>query len=555
MAKKSVLLIVPFLIFFLTITSQAGVLSPDLQSVLPSLRDQDEVSVIVTLSDRPNVSLIQDQDRRLLRSRIIRHLREKADLTQRPVKTFLEIQRAKKIKSLWLINGMAVTAAAKVIQELASLPEVGEIRLDKEIQVPGVTYGASTVAEWNIAAIQASDLWDIGFTGQGVVIASMDSGVDYLHPDLNSQWRGGFNSWYDPHGQHTTPYDADGHGTQTMGIIVGGSAGGTAIGVAPGAKWIAVKIFNDVGNSSLSIIHQGFQWLLDPDGNPDTDDAPDVINNSWGLSGTENQCFLEFETDLQILKSAGIAVVFSAGNSGPNPSTSISPANNPGVISIGSVDHSSNIDNQSSRGPSACGGSIYPTLVAPGVHIKTSDLTFGGVFPNSYATVSGTSFSAPHVAGAMALLLNAFPNLSISKLEQSFKQSAADLGLPSPDNDYGYGMINVMEAYYLILKQTAHFIDFDMDRKADIAIWRGVNGYWYIVRSSDGDVTQTQWGTGILFANSDIPVPGDYDGDGKTDIAVWRPGDGVWYIIRSSDQGITQTQWGAGLVNDVPISQ
>jgi bacillopeptidase F len=176
------------------------------------------------------------------------------------VKAFLEIRRAKKIKSLWLINGLVVTATANVIQELASLPEVEEVRLDKAIQAPVVTYSVSTVPEWNINAIQAPALWNIGFTGQGVVVASMDTGVDYLHPDLASKWRGGDNSWYDPHSQHTMPYDADGHGTQTMGIMVGGSGGGTAIGVAPGAKWIAVKIFNDAGDSSLSIIHQGFRF-------------------------------------------------------------------------------------------------------------------------------------------------------------------------------------------------------------------------------------------------------------------------------------------------------
>jgi hypothetical protein len=95
--------------------------------------------------------------------------------------------------------------------------------------------------------------------------------------------------------------------------------------------------------------------------------------------------------------------------------------------------------------------------------------------------------------------------------------------------------------------------DYDGDGNTDLAVWRPSDGIWYIVRSSDGGVIQTQWGTGTL---SDVPVPGDYDGDGKTDIAVWRPGDGVWYIIRSSDGGVTQTQWGTGTLfpdSDVPV--
>ena len=90
-------------------------------------------------------------------------------------------------------------------------------------------------------------------------------------------WRGGSNSWYDPYGQHpAVPTDMSGHGTWTMGVMVGGDAGGTSLGVAPEAQWISVKIFNDQGGATATAIHLGFQWLLDPDGDPATPDAPDV---------------------------------------------------------------------------------------------------------------------------------------------------------------------------------------------------------------------------------------------------------------------------------------
>jgi bacillopeptidase F len=427
-------------------------ITPELQRILQSSQPGDEVSVIITLSDKADIKPFKDKPKSLRRAGMIKALKNKADLTQSPLKTFLESRRARRIKSLWLINGMAVTAPANVIQELASLPGIEQIRPDEVIRVPEITYAPLATPEWNISAINAPALWNQGFTGSGVVVANMDTGVDMDHPDLSSKWRGGTNSWYDPNNEHDAPHDADGHGTGTMGVMVGGDSGGTAIGVAPGAQWIAVKIFNDAGDSSYSVIHQGFQWLLDPDEDPDTDDAPDVVNNSWGLDNI-NDCSpqaLEFQPDIQELKEAGIAVVFAAGNYGSGSSTSISPANYPEGLAVGAVNQSLNIASFSSRGPSACGGDIFPEVVSPGVSVKTADLTFGGQFPNSYAYVSGTSFAAPHVAGAIALLLSAFPDLTVDELELALKQSAFDLGATGADNTYGYGLIDVSEAYLIV---------------------------------------------------------------------------------------------------------
>jgi hypothetical protein len=282
----------------------------------------------------------------------------------------------------------------------------------------------------------------------------MDTGVDVQHPDLAPRWRGGTNSWFDPNGQHAAPYDDDGHGTQTMGLLVGGSAGGSAIGVAPGATWIAVKIFNDAGTASTSAIHQGFQWLLDPDGDPDTDDAPHVVNNSWGLITNVNECVREFEPDVQALELAGIAVVVSAGNAGPNAGTSISPGNYSDSLPVGAIDVADTISLGSSRGPSACDGGLYPRLTAPGVSVRTADLTFGGVFPDSYATVTGTSFASPHVAGGMALLSHAFPAFSMDEIEAALSQTARDLGPGGPDHSYGHGALDLVAAYDLLAQTT-----------------------------------------------------------------------------------------------------
>jgi bacillopeptidase F len=229
-----------------------------------------------------------------------------------------------------------------------------------------------------------------------------------------------------------------------MGIMVGGSAGGTTVGVAPGAKWIAAKIFDDAGLTTESAVHRALQWVIDPDGNPATDDAPDVVNNSWDISA-EDTCNSAFQGDIDALRAADIAVVFSAGNYGPGASTSVSPANTHNVLSVGAVDDSQQVALFSSRGPSACDGELFPKLVAPGVGVLTTDLSLGGM--PVYVLVEGTSFAAPHVSGAIALMRGAAPFASVDEIESALTTTARDLGNSGPDQDSGYGLIDVAAAF------------------------------------------------------------------------------------------------------------
>jgi bacillopeptidase F len=455
MMERSWIILVGMVVFGVgALTASAGTLHPDLQSQLGRLHPAEEISIIVTLADQQNLHQFTDRDQKMRRTKIIRALRDKADKTQKPLREFLLNKHVRKITPFWIFNGMAVTLRADQVSELVARPEIGSLRLDTTLTLPEPSPATTSgPAEWNLSAVNAPYLWELGFTGSGVVIASMDTGVDVLHPDIGPQWRGGANSWYDPNGEHeTTPYDADGHGTGVMGIMVGGDAGGTAIGVAPGAQWIAVKIFNDAGVAGYSGIHAGFQWLLDPDNNAETDDAPDLVNNSWGFKDNPGECLTEFLPDVQVLMAAGIGVIFSAGNGGPNAATSVSPANYPESFATGAVDRTRTITSFSARGPgpSACGGGVFPDVVAPGDTIRTADLTLQGTSPDPYATVSGTSFAAPHVAGAMALLLSAGPDLSIAELEVLLAASAVDLGEPGPDNEYGNGLVDVAAAAHVL---------------------------------------------------------------------------------------------------------
>jgi subtilisin family serine protease len=389
------------------------------------------LNVIVRMRTHADLSSINAQGRAARLRKVVDLLHATSDAAQAGLSKQVAAWRTqglvRKTTPLWVINGMALSATPDTVRAIAARPDVLSVSADATIAAPAFTTFSTAPPEPNINLIGAPTLWGMGFTGQGVVVANMDTGVSVSHPDLSGSYRGGTDSWFDPSGQHATPADLSGHGTATMGVMVGGGAGGTSIGVAPGAKWIAAKIFDDQGVATTSGIHASFQWLLDPDANPATPDAPNVVEASWTIGNPG--CDLTFEPDLEALRGAGILPVFAAGNSGPATGTSYSPANNPAALSVGATDNSDLIGSFSSRGPSACTGDqpIFPDVTAPGVDIHTTGL-FG-----AYVDESGTSLAAPHAAGALALLLSAFPGTPVATQESALDSSAVDLGTVGPD--------------------------------------------------------------------------------------------------------------------------
>lgn len=425
----------------------AGSINPALEAQLAAAGPSDLLDVAVVLTTRADLSASRNLKRKARLGAVERTLRTHADRAQKGVRALLAARQdqhlATDVVPFWITNEVDVRATPAVVRELAARPDVASVRSTFVVQEPtvGTIAAAATVAtEPNIEHVGAPGMWAQGFRGQGIVVASMDTGVDATDPDLASTWRGGTNSWFDPNGQHpTVPTDVSGHGTSTMGVIVGGAAGGSSIGVAPAASWIAVKIFDDRGAATSTNIHRGFQWLLDPDGNPATPDAPDVVNDSWTMSTAG--CSLEFQPDLRALRAAGILPVFAAGNEGPLAGSVRSPANNPEAFAVGGTDNSDALYASSSRGPAGCAGATAPKLVAPAVGIRTTDL-YG-----TYRTAEGTSLAAPHVVGALALLLSAFPDLSADRQESALIAGAVDEGPAGLDDDTGYGRLDIGAAY------------------------------------------------------------------------------------------------------------
>lgn len=426
------------------------------------------LTVIVTLREQADLSGVTAADRAQRQQQVVTRLQATAAQGAQRKAGELAVSTAAadgsitRVVPFWIFNGFSITASPEVIAQIAASPEVASVTSDhidivfsdepapaqNAPALPGAAVAAAADApvEPNLAQVNAPAMWALGMRGQGIVVATLDTGVDVTHPELSAKWRGGSNSWYDPYGQNAAPVDVagsdTGHGTGTMGVLVGGSAGGAAIGAAPEAQWIAAKIIANAGNQTTTGIHLAFQWVLDPDGNPNTPDAPNVVNNSWySAIGT---CDLTFEPDLAALRAAGILPIFAAGNI-PNaaPWTSGSPANNPLAFPVGSIDGNNQIASSSSRGPSACPGTpaYFPAVVAPGVGIRTS---FAG---GGYQSQNGTSFAAPHVAGILANVLSVFPNLTADQQEQALTAGVVDLGAPGADNTYGLGRIDGVLVY------------------------------------------------------------------------------------------------------------
>jgi subtilisin family serine protease len=411
-------------------------------AILTSVPDE-KISVIISLTHKPHITTYTSLEHNERVQRVVNTLKAHAEDSQKEVRQLLEIwERQGKVKDIepfWIFNGIAMTASQEVIEWLSLHSDIASITPNRTFEAPLLPEGIQQI-EQNLQAINTYALWDKGYRGEGIVVANLDTGVDINHPDLENSWRGGDNSWFDPYGEHPDiPADNNGHGTWTMGVMVGGNGGGSYLGIAPDAKWIAAKIFNDSGVATSSAIHQSYQWIMDPDGEPTTSDAPHVVNNSWGFLSPG--CYLDFQQDIQALRAAGILPIFAAGNSGPNGNTSVSPANYPESFSVGAVNNLGDINVGSSRGPSACSGNLFPHVVAPGVGIKSTGLLGG------YTTATGTSMASPHTAGSLALLLHAFPSLNVDQQASALINSAVDLGEPGPDNNYGHGQIDVLAAF------------------------------------------------------------------------------------------------------------
>lgn len=449
-----------------------------------------ESEFLVVLQEQADVSDAKNLNSKQAKGAyVFRKLRETARNTQGPL---IRIAQESGIayQRFFIVNALLVKGDAVVLRRLAEHPATARIEPNPwvRMQEPITEEDSESVQwrnaiEWGIQRIGADRVWELGYTGQGVVIGGADTGYEWDHPALRDSYRGWNGDtanhnyhWHDaihefsplhsvgtnPCGlSSNTPCDDHNHGTHTMGTMTGNDGQGNQIGVAPGARWVACRNM-ERGYGSPATYIECFEWFLAPTDlsgdNPQPALAPHVINNSWGcpeMEGCNPSNWATMQMVVAHLKAAGIVVVVSAGNDGPSCNTIDTPAAMfEESFSIGATRSNDTIASFSSRGPVLADGSgrMKPNVSAPGVGVR-SCVRNGG-----YASFSGTSMAGPHVAGLVALMISANPILAgqVEAIETIIEQTAVPLqsgqscwdipGTNIPNAVYGYGRVDAFAA-------------------------------------------------------------------------------------------------------------
>ncbi len=452
----------------------AGSIEPELVGLMHSSTDTDLIPVFVVVHGQVDGNWINSatmgMDRAERQQFAVSALKEMAQVSQQGVLEQLKIYNADNVTDitpLWLANSIYCQATPAVIKALAERTDVvviergaGDVTsgLIEPVEVRDPTpEEAGKGLAWGVAKINADDAWAAGYEGNGIIVAVIDTGVDYYHTDLVT------NMWHDtPGGQHfgydfydgdTDPMDSYGHGTHCAGSIAGDGAAGTETGVAPQATIMALRI-NYYGGGEPTWI-QAMEFAAD--------NGASVMSTSLGSNAGNASLRTANENAL----TAGLYHSVAAANDGPGAGTILCPGDNPppwfhpdqtyhggmsAVVTVGATDSNDNIASFSSRGPvtwwsdySDSSPLIDPDISGPGVDVVSCRWS-GYSGSGSYTTMSGTSMATPHLAGVAALILSANSNLTVAQMDSIIEMTSLDLGASGKDNTYGAGRVDAYQA-------------------------------------------------------------------------------------------------------------
>ncbi len=429
-----------------------GTLSDAMMKELQKAVPDEPIKALVWMKDQANIENIRSYKARE------ELLRETAMTSQSDLIQFLQAKGVEEYRSFWLVDMMYVKAIPEVIVSIAKRSDVALVDIvrrrhiiEPKKSLKPYPKNGKTV-EWNIDRIKADSVWArYGLSGDGVIVGTMDTGIDPDHPALAGNFSGYF---FDAVNGRTTPYDDHGHGTHVAGIIAGGDGPGpfqNDIGVAYNAKIASAKAFDAGGTGEDQDIIACFQWFVSLKVDSGVDIK--VVSNSWGSTDETDTTFLPY---VRAWREFGIIPVFANGNSGPSSGSAGTPGNFPNVIGVGATNISDQVADFSSRGPAPSQypwsdttlwsrsdwDYIKPDISAPGANIRSS------VPGGSYESWDGTSMATPHVTGVIALMLELNPSLDYQTVYDILTNYGVDhpAGASYPNNDYGWGRINALLA-------------------------------------------------------------------------------------------------------------
>lgn len=470
----------------------------ELAQVLDDARPTDLVPVSVVLAEQLDPATIDALSRGPhARTRIASKLKAVAARTQGPLR--IELARrvaegqAARLRPLWLSNVIGVDATPELVRAIAARPEVRYVNHNPKrpvfIGTPGP--GGDGPTDWGVLKMRAPEVWnDLGLTGAGVVVADIDSGSCYDHPDIRNQvWinpgedldhdgsimdpsdmngvdddGNGFVDdligWNFEVGSNDPRDTSSGHGSHTTGTVAGDGTSGTQTGMAPNAQMMIVKV--GLSLSDEVDVWNGMQYAAD--------NGADLITMSLGWQHSWNPDRVTWRTNCDNTIAMGTTMIVAAGNEagGNEPDNVRTPGDVPKVITIGSTDSADVASYFTSLGPVTWSGiapwndwPYPPGLVKPDVAAPGSD-TLSLNFCSGYTTMSGTSMATPHVAGAVALMLEANPSLTRDEVQQILEMTSVDLGPAGKDNTYGAGRVDAYAAAYeasAIVRYASHQLD------------------------------------------------------------------------------------------------
>jgi len=438
---------------------------------------------IVVLADQADLSGAALLRARLDKGRFVRDtLWNQAQTTQGPILQWLR-DRGIEHRSFYIVNALWVKGDRAVAQALAARTDVARVEGNPRIQnfpqglraieSPSQPNSPETV-EPGINYTHAPQVWATGHTGEGIVVAGADTGFRWTHNAIKPHYRGWDGvtadhdyNWHDsihdssgnPCGNDSPfPCDDAGHGTHTIGTAIGDDGAGNQIGMAPGAKCIGCRNMDEGAGTPARYI-ECMEFFLAPypvGGDPSQGDptkAPDLTTNSWVCPPDEGCSPDTLQSAVEGQRAAGIEMVAGAGNNGSDCSTLIyPPAIYDASYTVGAlITGTDTIAPFSSRGPVTVDGSnrLKPDITAPGTNTRSSYNTSD----DAYVFLSGTSMATPHIAGSVALLWSARPELrtDLEATEGTLNNAAVDInssecGTGSPNSVYGWGRVDVFAA-------------------------------------------------------------------------------------------------------------